>query len=63
MSDVDINDLAKDIAKINRTIIRLKHSIRFDREMRVMDREAKVILTTGALPRLETSLADLLSES
>lgn len=58
----DVNQRSKEIAKIRRTLVRLKYSLQADRELNAMDEEAKRLAAEGLLPSLEVNLTELLTE-
>lgn len=60
MSD-DIDRL-KDLDKINRTILRLRHSLAYDRERRAQIAQSKELLVRGVLPKVQINLKELLGD-
>ena len=58
----NINDRQKDADKVNRTLLRLKHTLAYDREKREMDRQSAELLVKGILPKLQVDLNDLLDQ-
>lgn len=48
--------------KIARTLVRLRHSIEADREIRVLLEQMQDIATEGAAARIETTLSEILGQ-
>lgn len=55
-----VDKMMKRNAKITRTLVRLKYSLQADDEIDDLLEQQKTALTEGFLPRLETSLEEIL---
>lgn len=55
-----IDRMMKRNAKITRTLVRLKYSLQADDEIEDLLEQQKTSLTKGFMPRLETSLEEIL---
>lgn len=56
----DMTRMLKRNAKITRTLVRLKYSLKADEEIEDLLEQQKAVLTSGMIPQLETSLEEIL---
>lgn len=57
----DVNRVMKRNAKITRTLVRLKYALKADDEIDDLLEQQKTMLTDGLVPKLETSLQEIMS--